>query len=87
VVVGELAEGEVCLVLCGGFCSQQEEEEEVVFWKVRDMAHLLSLEAAVVGETAMLTNIPAAAASVASTSSSPRLSMVAAGVVSSPYDY
>ncbi len=50
------------------------------------MARLLSLEAAVVGETAMLTNIPAAAASVASTSSSPRLSMVAAGVVSSPYD-
>ncbi len=67
-------------------CSQQEEEEEVVFWKVMDMAHLLSLEAAVVGETAMLTNIPAAAASVASTSSSSRLSMVAAGVVSSPYD-
>ncbi len=67
-------------------CSQQEEEEEVVFWKVRDMAHLLSLEAAVVGEAAMFTNIPAAAASVASTSSSPRLSMVAAGVVSSPYD-
>jgi hypothetical protein len=34
----------------------------------------------------MLTNIPAAAASVASTSSSPRLSMVVAGVVSCPYD-
>ncbi|CAK9206562.1 unnamed protein product [Sphagnum troendelagicum] len=46
------------------------------------MAHLLSLEAAVVGETAMLTNISAAAASVASTSSSPRLSMVAAAAKS-----
>lgn len=66
-------------------CSQQEEEEEVVFWKVRDMAHLLSLEAVVVGETAMLTNIPAAAASVASTSSSPRLSMVAAGACGDGY--
>ncbi|KAH9539576.1 hypothetical protein CY35_15G064600 [Sphagnum magellanicum] len=49
------------------------------------MAHLLSLEAAVVGETAMLTNIPAAAASVASTSSSPRLSMVAAGACREGY--
>jgi len=35
----------------------------------------------------MLTNILAAAASVASTSSSPRLSMVATGVASSPDDY
>ncbi|CAK9206417.1 unnamed protein product [Sphagnum troendelagicum] len=49
------------------------------------MAHLLSLEAVVVGETAMLTSIPAAAASVASTSSSPRLSMVAAGACREGY--
>ncbi|KAH8942783.1 hypothetical protein BDL97_13G013100, partial [Sphagnum fallax] len=39
----------------------------------------------VVGETAMLTNIPAAATSMASTSSSPRLSMVAAGACGDGY--